>query len=109
MLTSSINVKEMFPVCLFIEKVVIYLWLRRTQTPLPNTVHIMKQYNTLHDFSTFSTSDLTFTLQFVQDSLDAAKVTITTEHDPFQIAGYAERIADYAAGIDLIKKELAAR
>jgi hypothetical protein len=69
----------------------------------------MKQYNTLHDFSTFSTSDLTSTLAFEETLLAAAKVAITKEHDPFQIAGYAERIADYAAGIDRIKKELAVR
>tara|TARA_B100000497_G_C7591858_1_gene355893 strand:+ start:174 stop:380 length:207 start_codon:yes stop_codon:yes gene_type:complete len=67
------------------------------------------QYNTRHDFTTFSTSDLTSTLEFTQDLLAAAKVAIVKEHDPSQIASYAERIADYAAGIDRIKRELQAR
>ena len=31
----------MFLLCLFIEKVVLHLQLRRTHTPLPNTLHIM--------------------------------------------------------------------
>lgn len=43
MLSSSINAKEIFALCLFIEKVVVSLESRRTQTPLQNTVHIMKR------------------------------------------------------------------
>ena len=37
--------------CLFIEKVVIYLWLRRTQPPLPNTLHIMNIDSILSRFT----------------------------------------------------------
>ena len=43
MLSSSINAKEIFALCLFIEKVVVSLESRRTQTPLQNTVHIMSR------------------------------------------------------------------
>ena len=65
--------------------------------------------NTRHDLTTFSTSDLTSILKFEQNLLTAAKVAITKEADLSQVAAYAESIADYAAGIDRINKELAAR
>jgi len=48
-------------------------------------------------------------LKFEQNLLTAAKVAITKEADPSQVAAYAESIADYAAGIDRINKELESR
>ena len=56
MLSSSINAKEIFALCLFIEKVVVSSASRRTQTPLPNTLHIMSRYLTNMNFATIITS-----------------------------------------------------
>lgn len=67
------------------------------------------QYNTRHDFTERSTSDLKFTLSFVQELLASAKEAIAKEPDPAQHASYAERIADYTAGIDAIQQELQTR
>ena len=65
--------------------------------------------HTKHDFTERSTSDLKFTLSFVQELLTSAKEAISKEPDPEQHAAYAERIGDYKAGIAAIQKELQTR
>lgn len=65
--------------------------------------------HTKHDFTERSTSNLEFTLSFIQECLASAKEAIAKEPDPEQVAAYAERIADYKAGIARIQEELKTR
>ena len=65
--------------------------------------------HTKHDFTERTTSNLKFTLSFVQELLASAKEAISKEPDPVQHAAYAERIADYKAGIAAIQEELQTR
>jgi hypothetical protein len=67
------------------------------------------QYNTRHDFTERSTSDLKFTLSFIQECLASAKKAIAEEPDSEQVAAWAESIADYKAGIARIQEELKTR
>jgi len=73
----------------------------------PTTFNAMT--HTKHDFTERTTSDLKFTLSFVQELLASAKEAIAKEPDPAQHAAYAERISDYKAGIAAIQEELKTR
>lgn len=53
-----------------------------------------------------TTSDLKFTLSFVQELLTDAMEAIATQPDPVQRDAYTERIEDYKAGIAQIEQEL---
>ena len=109
MLSSSINAKEIFALCLFIEKVVVYLWLRRTQTPLPNTVHIMSQHITNAVDSLIASQDveaITFTIEWVETRKQSMLEAIAGEPDEEQAVAYAISISEITRGVARLRSAL---